>query len=96
MKELSEKNTLHDTNSNPGLRECMRVNLEVCVDSTSSALAAVRGGADRIELCGNLIIGGTTPSPCLFKNIREHTDIRTHVLKAVQSARCKGDCDWYS
>lgn len=55
-------------------------NLEVCVDSTSSALAAVRGGADRIELCGNLMIGGTTPSPCLFQHIRKYTDIRTHIL----------------
>jgi copper homeostasis protein len=54
--------------------------LEACVDSVESALAAQRGGASRIELCGNLIIGGTTPSPCLFQEIREHTDIRTHIL----------------
>lgn len=54
--------------------------LEACVDSVESALAAERGGADRLELCGNLVIGGTTPSPCLFEEIRNISDICTHVL----------------
>lgn len=54
--------------------------LEACVDSVESALAAERGGADRLELCGNLVIGGTTPSPYLFEEIRKHTNIRIHAL----------------
>lgn len=41
--------------------------IEVCVDSMESAREAVRGGADRLELCANLIIGGTTPSPYLIR-----------------------------
>lgn len=41
--------------------------IEVCVDSMASAREAVRGGADRLELCANLIIGGTTPSPALIR-----------------------------
>lgn len=41
--------------------------IEVCVDSMESAREAVRGGADRLELCANLIIGGTTPSPQLIR-----------------------------
>lgn len=54
--------------------------LEACADSVESVLAAQAGGADRIELCGNIIIGGTTPSPCLLKEIRKHSGIRIHVL----------------
>lgn len=54
--------------------------LEACVDSVESALAASRGGADRLELCGNLVIGGTTPSPILFTEIRKQTDIDIHAL----------------
>lgn len=54
--------------------------LEACADSVESVEAAKKGGADRVELCGNLIIGGTTPSPCMFEEIRKYTDIRIHVL----------------
>lgn len=41
--------------------------IEVCVDSIASAREAVRGGADRLELCANLLIGGTTPSEPLIR-----------------------------
>ena len=54
--------------------------LEACVDSVESALAAAKGGADRLELCGSLVIGGTTPNPWRFQEIRKHTDIRIHAL----------------
>lgn len=54
--------------------------LEVCVDSVESALAAAKGGATRLELCANLIIGGTSPSPYLYQEIRKHSDIPIHVL----------------
>lgn len=54
--------------------------LEVCVDSVESAKAAVGGGADRLELCANLVIGGTTPEQALYEKIRELTDTKIHVL----------------
>ena len=54
--------------------------LEVCVDSVESAVNAELGGADRIELCGDLIVGGTTPSLALYERIREKINIPIHVL----------------
>ncbi len=54
--------------------------LECCVDSVESAINAQRGKADRIELCANLVIGGTTPTKSLFEEVRKHTDIKIHVL----------------
>ena len=54
--------------------------LEVCVDSYASAQAAVLGGADRLELCANLVIGGTTPSEALSSQIRQDFSIPVNVL----------------
>jgi len=54
--------------------------LEVCVDSLPSALAAVRGGADRLELCANLLIGGTTPSGWLIEQVVRQAGVPVHVL----------------
>lgn len=54
--------------------------IEVCVDSVESALAAQAGGADRLELCANLIIGGTTPTLPLFDAVRAATGLPVNVL----------------
>jgi len=54
--------------------------LEVCIDSVESAKAAVCGGATRLELCANLVIGGTTPSIFLYKEIRKFSDIPINAI----------------
>ena len=40
--------------------------LEVCVDDPAGLQAAIEGGADRIELCAALALGGLTPAPGLM------------------------------
>ncbi len=54
--------------------------LEACVDSVESAVAAQRGGANRLELCANLVIGGTTPGVSQFQQIRRACDVAINVL----------------
>ena len=45
----------------------MGVRLEVCIDSAEGLAEAVAGGADRIELCAALALGGLTPSAGLIE-----------------------------
>ena len=57
-----------------------RVVLEMCVDSVESAVTAQQGGAVRVELCDNLLEGGTTPSAGTIALARKHIDIDLNVI----------------
>lgn len=54
--------------------------VEVCANSLESALNAQKAGADRIELCTELGVGGVTPSLGLLKLIKKHITIAVNVL----------------
>tara|TARA_B100000614_G_C14529843_1_gene486076 strand:- start:685 stop:1431 length:747 start_codon:yes stop_codon:yes gene_type:complete len=56
------------------------IKLEICLNSVASAVAAQRGGADRVELCDNLFEGGTTPSSGMVQVVRERIDIGLQVI----------------
>lgn len=54
--------------------------VEICTNSLESALNAEKAGADRIELCSELAVGGITPSYGLLKAVREKISIPVRVL----------------
>jgi len=61
-------------------KEKPAVLVEACVDSVASALAAEAGGAGRIELCDNLVEGGTTPSAATIAVACERLTIPVFVI----------------
>ncbi|KAI5122381.1 hypothetical protein M0805_004138 [Coniferiporia weirii] len=63
----------------------IRIELEVCVDSVESALAAVEGGADRLEVCASVALaGGTTPSSGLFTCIKHAVPPHVELMAMVR------------
>jgi copper homeostasis protein len=70
--------------------------VEVCANSLESALNAEKCGADRIELCSELAVGGITPSYGLLKTIKADIKIPVHVLIRPRSgdfSYTKGEFD---
>ena len=53
---------------------------EICIDSVEGAVAAQEGGGHRVELCANLLEGGTTPTAGSIELARNKIDIGLNVM----------------
>jgi len=53
---------------------------EVCIDSIKGTLAAKNAGAQRVELCANLVKGGTTPSLGMIEQTRRKTSLAMNII----------------
>ena len=58
----------------------MNTKIEICVDSVQSCISAEKGGADRLELCGNMFEGGTTPSYGVLELAREKVNATIYAM----------------
>ncbi|HLO45629.1 MAG TPA: copper homeostasis protein CutC [Leadbetterella sp.] len=54
--------------------------LEICCYSLKSCKNAEKGGADRIELCGGFLEGGTTPSVGLLKSVLDEVSLPVYCM----------------
>lgn len=83
MKMADEiRDILNDQNmhKNEGEKEHISYTLEAVVDNIDSAVKAMEAGANRIELCSNMIIGGTTPTLSLFTEVKKLCNIKLDVV----------------
>ena len=66
--------------------------LEICANSYQSAVNAQKAGADRIELCSELSLGGLTPSYGLLKKVAKEITIPVNILIRPRSGHfCYSD-----
>lgn len=78
--------------------------LEVCVDSLAGVTDALNGGADRLELCARLDLGGLTPTREFVAAALARTTLACHVMlrpragdfvsSAAELATMRAELDW--
>ncbi|KAL1373695.1 hypothetical protein pipiens_018511 [Culex pipiens pipiens] len=68
--------------------------LEICIDSYDSAVAAIRGGADRLELCAALSEGGLTPTVGLLREVRKVVVDAARPVHLYAMIRCRRGSDF--
>uniref|UniRef100_A0A182R3M4 Copper homeostasis protein cutC homolog n=1 Tax=Anopheles funestus TaxID=62324 RepID=A0A182R3M4_ANOFN len=75
----------------------MHILLEICVDTYESAVAAIQGGADRLELCSALSEGGLTPTVGLLRQIKQYLSEQndpTKIIPVYCMIRCRRGSDF--
>ena len=58
----------------------IKIEFELCAETMTSCVAALRGGASRIELCRALSLGGLTPDPSTIRLAVQQCGVPVHVL----------------
>jgi len=58
----------------------MNIQLEVCIDNIESLSSAISGGANRIELCSSLALGGLTPSAGFIKQAISASSVPVYIM----------------
>ncbi|MHA1547787.1 MAG: copper homeostasis protein CutC [Alphaproteobacteria bacterium] len=69
---------------------------EICVDSVVGVRAAAEAGAHRVELCGDLMEGGVTPSVGMIRNARKVPGIALNVIVRPRGGDFLYDDDEYA
>ncbi len=54
--------------------------LEIACFNLESALIAQKAGVDRVELCADITVGGTTPTTEIIKQVREYLTINLYIM----------------
>lgn len=68
---------------------------EIACFNLESAILAQKAGADRVELCANLSVGGTTPSVEMIQQAREHLTIDIYVMIRTRGGNfCYSDSEF--
>ena len=58
----------------------MEKKLEIACFNLESALIAQENGADRIELCSRIKVGGTTPTVVIIENAKQNVSVDLYVM----------------
>jgi copper homeostasis protein len=74
----------------------MAILVEVCISSVADARAAAAAGADRLELCGCLELGGVTPSVGAVEAVLEATSLPVVVMTRPRAGGFAYDRDEFA